>query len=282
MSKLMTLLAGIALMLATASSASAQYGYVYWQGFEGHNSHQNYTQSMLQSDFPGYVWQQGMDTWRTYLSGTSKSGNYALKVSYPAYTSGTQNSGAQFQYNLPYNGKYNELYVEYDVRFSNNFEWQGGGKLPGIGGGGFAATGGNNANGYNGFSSRLMWRQGGRLAAYVYRANHPSGANFGEDFYFKENGNGADIRLQPNRWYRVKMRVHLNDVGQSNGHVAAWLDDKFVLWKGGIEWRKTNNLKIDNFMFSTFPGGGANDPYFTPTQTQSAWFDNFHLFTYSP
>lgn len=262
----------VACILLLAPSLSAQA--VKWQGFDGHSNSQSYTKDLLKKDFPGYSWHQGLDQYRTYLSGVRKNGKYSLKVTYPAYKSGANDSGAQFQWNLP--SKHTDLKCEYQVRFSSGFQWKGGGKLPGLGGNGATVTGGTLANGYNGFSSRLMWRPNGKLVAYVYRVNRPGGTNYGEDFVFKKNG--ADFKAVPDRWYKIKMRVHLNDVGTSNGFVQAFVDGTQVLYKGNIEWRRTNNLKIDSFLFSTFPGGGANDSYWYPTKTQHAWFDNIYIF----
>ncbi|MEO1235195.1 MAG: polysaccharide lyase [Planctomycetota bacterium] len=263
----------------SAATAQGQYGFVLYEDFESYNGHQSYNTTKLWNDFPTTLWQAGISAGRGYISGTAQGGSkHSLKITYPAYQSGSSSTGAQFQVNFPNGAKYTELYCEYDFRFSGGFQWKEGGKMPGLGGGGFTATGGTLADGYNGFSSRLMWRKNGTIAAYVYRVNRPAGTSYGEDFFFEENG--QRVTLSPNRWYRVKMRVRLNQVGSADGRITCWLDGTQVLDRGGIEWRKTNNLKIDNFMFSTFPGGGSGDSLFYPTQTQQAWFDNLHCFTW--
>jgi hypothetical protein len=61
----------------------------------------------------------------------------------------------------------NEYTLEYEIRFDAGFPWSKGGKIPGISGG-VGYTGGEPAWPGDGFSVRLMWREGGKIIPYVY------------------------------------------------------------------------------------------------------------------
>ena len=300
------LVATLAMILSPAL-ASANYGFVFWQGFD-RGSHQAYPWWKLKQDFPSVKnWDNGVggrysgdNDSRVYLSGTKKAGSNSLKVSYPAYQFGPNNTGAQFE--VPLGSSHDDLYLEYWVRFDSNFDWTprwvngrqldyAGGKLPGVAGGpeGASISGGNKANGWNGFSTRLMFREWGKLAIYDYREN--SSETWG-DYYYAKYPNGhakaGQLYYRPrNKWVKVKLRVKLNyKVGNNwpaNGRAMLWVDDgsgeKLMVNQGGLRWRKTYNVKVDTFYFSTFYGGG--DSNWAPDNTGTIWFDSFHAFTWN-
>jgi hypothetical protein len=88
-----------------------------------------------------------------------------LQATYPANGFSSSNSGAQF-YNLwnTSDGSYFEtMLATYEVAFDTSFNWVKGGKLPGLRGGlnPTGCSGGNEANGQDCFSTRLMWRPNG-------------------------------------------------------------------------------------------------------------------------
>jgi hypothetical protein len=58
---------------------------------------------------------------------------------------------------------FQSMMISYEVAFDSGFDWVKGGKLPGLRGGPDPnnCSGGNQANGTNCFSSRLMWRTDG-------------------------------------------------------------------------------------------------------------------------
>ena len=260
------------------AAASANYGYVYWQGFDHHGT-KSYSTSMLESDFPGVTWNEGIKDWRGYLTTLRKDGSHALQIRYPKGTWG-HDGGAQWAY--PISGNHTDLYFEYHVRFKSGFDWALGGKLPGLGANEYKTTGGTLANGTNGFSARLMWRENGKAVAYVYRVNRPSGTTHGEDWEFKKNGN--KVYFQRNKWHKVKMRVRLNTVRSNgsvvnNGRMICWLDGSKVLDKQNIRFRTTNSMKIDTMQFSTFFGGWGET--WAPDQDAYAVFDNLHVFTWN-
>lgn len=87
------------------------------------------------------------------------SGDKVMEVNFKKYEYAS-NSGVQFY--TKYDFLENEAMLEYSVYFPDGFDWVHGGKLPGLHGGDMHCTGGDKSNGDNCFSTRLMWREGGK------------------------------------------------------------------------------------------------------------------------
>ncbi len=58
-----------------------------------------------------------------------------------------------------------------------------------------------------------------------------------------------------NRWYHVKQYVKLNDVGQNNGILRAWVDGVQVCNVTNINFRRDNKLKVYAYWFNYYNGG---------------------------
>ena len=102
-----------------------------------------------------------------------RDGETWIQVTYPE---GGVGKGFKFSTNF---GSHESMYLEYKVRFAEDFDWVLGGKLPGLDGG-TGNSGGNKPNGEDGWSVRFMWRGGGEGVAYVYHPDQPG--TWGEDF----------------------------------------------------------------------------------------------------
>ncbi|MEO1144816.1 MAG: polysaccharide lyase [Cyanobacteria bacterium J06638_22] len=175
-----------------------------------------------------------------------------LRVHYPAgsatpsvaRTHNVARGGAQYyaDLNLP---SYERLRLRYQVRFSNNFDFVRGGKLPGLFGGN-GASGGNIPNGTDGFSARLMWREDGNGEVYAYL---PTSENFGTSI-----GRG-NWQFRPGEWMTVEQEVILNQPGIADGRIRLWIDDALVVDASGLVFRTVDTLRIDGIFFSTFFGG---------------------------
>lgn len=245
----------------------------------GGNPTLTYTQSMCGSDFNigtlNTVRGLGLRTW---VERYSDSGSQVLKVKYPANVYGFEASGATW--NMRFAGR-DEYYLVYRVKFSPGFEWQKGGKLPGLCGGAGGINGappaGGFYGGYDGFSSRYMWTPGGKLILYFYWSGQPSRtAPRGEQY-----GEGIDLNttMATGSSYWLKMRVKLNTAGQANGIMQVWASPDGTnyyekLYRGSIEYRR-GAWKIDQLMFHTFYGGG--DSSFAPPHDNYACFDDVNV-----
>jgi hypothetical protein len=190
----------------------------------------------------------------------------ALEVFYPKGGVGPQKSGGQWLAALPPRTTYE---LEYRVRFSSDFDWRRGGKLPGLAGGSVPVGGNFDPDG---FSSRYMWREDGRLVVYLYWAGQASAA--------RERGRqyGVDldcgITLERGRDYRLRQRITLNTPGEADGQLQVWVDGRPVLERGDLLFRDQpgKTWQIDRFLFSTFHGG--NDPTWAPKHDCRAEFDD--------
>lgn len=146
--------------------------------------------------------------------------------------------------------------LTYFVRFADRFDFVLGGKLPGLYGG-MVHSGGRIPDGTNGFSTRYMWRKKGDGEIYAYL---PTSITWGTSI-----GRG-NWRFLPNKWYKLEQQITLNSVGQTNGQIQVWVDDKLVVDEKNLLFRTTDKLLIDGIIFSSFFGGEGLE-WITPNST---------------
>jgi len=168
-------------------------------------------------------------------------------------------------------GTATDLYFRFLVKFQPGFAFGKSGKLPGLAGGADNA-GGRPPNGYDGWSSRLDWVEGGGLISYLYV---PGIEKYGMELDWEVEGEGQ--LLTPGSWDCLEMHTHLNTPGKNDGLAQGWINDKLALDAKDINYRATDKLTINNILFDTFFGGATVD-YASP-QDQYADFDNFALST---
>ena len=183
-----------------------------------------------------------------------------LRVHYPAGSASPRVSreedapigGSQFYADLDIEPQVS-LRFSYSLRFSENFDFVKGGKLPGFFGG-TVHSGGDIPDGTNGFSTRFMWRRNGKGEVYAYL---PTSEEYGTSI-----GRG-NWRFRPGQWYRLEQEVILNTPGESDGKIIVWVNGEKVLDRDDLTFRTTEELKIEGIFFSTFFGGG-NSSWATP------------------
>ncbi|MEL6382048.1 MAG: polysaccharide lyase [Cyanobacteria bacterium J06626_18] len=176
-----------------------------------------------------------------------------LRVHYPAGSAspvvareeGVPMGGAQFYTDLALPPQ-TKLRLSYSVRFSEDFDFVKGGKLPGLFGG-EGNSGGNIPDGTDGFSTRLMWRQDGDGEVYAYL---PASEGYGTSI-----GRGS-WRFEPGVWYQIEQEVRLNHPERADGQIRLWVDGELVIDEADVNFRTVESLQIDGLFFSTFFGGG--------------------------
>jgi hypothetical protein len=238
-------------------------------GFEKHPAGTAYDIDMWQSDgFQSAGWQDGMKTRSMVDSSVAESGRQSLRITYPKGGVGPGETGAQISIVLPENDQY---YMSYWLRFSNNFSFKLGGKLPGLAAGELC-SGGQTCDGTNGFTARFMWRTEGHAVLYLYHMDKPG--KWGEDMPLVYPS-GEQVTFERGKWYLMTERVKINSAGDKyDGEVEVWVNGKHVLLKKGLRFT-SNGEKVDRFDFSTFHGG--NTPEWGPAVTCFTWFDNFKV-----
>jgi hypothetical protein len=152
----------------------------------------------------------------------------------------------------------NDYTIEYGIRFDSGFPWSKGGKIPGFSGGkGYTGGEGDLARTLgDGFSVRLMWREGGRIIPYVYHAGMLE--NFGDTFG-ETLGYFTDTKEHKIKYYAV-----LNTGSNADGILKIYLDDIQVFEKRDLLYR-TDNSKIDTAHLAIFAGGSTVDWNMTDT-----------------
>jgi hypothetical protein len=257
--------AAIASTPASAAIASSQPPMAFFPGFSC--AAQGYCDGSF-----GWAQNAAIQTADNMPQGVSVS--RMLRINYPkgsidyssASTNGTPLGGAQAA--IPFGDGQPHQYLRYYVRFQPGFQFNRGGKLPGLYGGDTSvASGGHDPNGTNGFSVRLMWRTGGAGEAYAY-LDQPSK----EGAYGLELGRG-NWYWQPGVWTQVLLDVRPNDIGSTNGFVKVFINGKKVLDAEGLKFRTVSTLKTNGMFFSTFFGG--HDSTWASPQTQHTDFADF-------
>lgn len=195
----------------------------------------------------------------------------------------------------PYFDGVEEAYLEYKLKFDDNFFWATGGKLPGLGGsirGINSETEGRGAIpsgcGYNddGFSARLMWRRNRAqtdtpyLILYSYFAEKTDGSPRQET---SDCGDNYRIftGLEADKWYTIRQYVKLNTPGERDGVVVMWIDNEETFRKENLNIRKADkgDLKINALVMHTYRGGARTDAVWHSPRDEFAFFDDFKVWT---
>ncbi len=200
-----------------------------------------------------------------------------LRVSYPAGSASPAVArkteaplgGAQFYANLNITPQ-TALRLSYYVRFSKNFDFVKGGKLPGLFGG-KGNSGGKIPNGEDGFSTRFMWRRKGDGEVYAYL---PTSKKYGTSI-----GRG-NWRFDVGKWHHIEQEVVLNQPTQKNGRIRVWFDGKQVLDENDLTFRRVDRLKVEGLFFSTFFGG--DDPSWATPRDVYIDFADFSVIAVKP
>jgi len=159
--------------------------------------------------------------------------------------------------------KVNQACIRYRVRFSKDFDFSLGGKLPGLEGvapgvsPSVPAGGGN--PGDKGWSGRMMW-VGPEAYSWAGPVNMAVSYMYGPE---QESTYGDNVRWNEafgdGRWHRVKQCYRMNTVGRSNGKLRAWMDREKVLEVTDHVYRLRKDVHVSHLMWDVFRGGGTLD-----------------------
>lgn len=284
-SLLLCLLAFISLQAKTLGDGAPpefeeadEYELIFYGGFE-----RQFANEQWHKDW-GAVWSDRVSQAELVDGRDALVGDFSLRVAYPKGGVGNSETGIQFPIKLAdINGSekpvYEELYLRYYVYFERGFDWALGGKLPGLMGGeeSHLRSGGDQPDGSNGWTMRLMWREEGKAVAYAYL---PPGK-------YKEGKWGTDIDLDDKSfytgyWISIEQYIKVNSIGKEDGILQVWLDGDEVLYLDDVVYRTVDNDagKIGGIHFSTFHGG--NTISWAPRNDSYIRFDGISLSTERP
>jgi len=227
-----------------------------------------YRVEQWKKDWPGCEFEDGVKEGRFRL--VERDGHRWLRAIYPAGAVGPDQGGGGWRMPL---GRRAEAELRYTVRFDEGFDFNKGGKMPGLCGGPKTITGGDAVNGKDGFSVRLMWRKEGRGQAYVYHMDQPS--KYGDEFDFPE-----DFRFPAGVPVTIRMLVRINTPSKKDGTIRIWTTlpggaEQLQLEKTGLRFRQVGEYGIDSLLFNTFHGGG--DKSWGPAGDVAADFTGFEV-----
>ncbi len=226
----------------------------------------------------------------------------ANKIHYASGTSGFLQVNALPKNNRPAEDINNpkEITLVYYLKFTSDFEWVYGGKLPGLAGG-LIPSGGQELGGYkmeNGFSARfmweLMWDRSGKpqgLKPYVYHPGRTgttgnlvygvgpylSTVNPQTSLYSKDTSSG--FIPETGRWYKITQTIKANTPYKSDGTMKVWIDDKLATEFGDMKYIADGmhgKYGVDRFCFSTFYGGGSST--WAPTRDTHIHFKDIAIY----
>ncbi len=220
-------------------------------------------------DWPGCKGEDGVSEGRVSLIQSDQL--KWLRVTCQANQIGPEKGGISWRRPIP---AADRVELAYMVKFSEDFDFSKGGKLPGLCGGPESVTGGNKADGKNGFSARFMWRKDGRGEAYLYHMDQPN--NYGESLPFPD-----DIKFPRNQPFKLIMRIDLNQLDGTTGDFEAWIqfgqqDAIKLMHRSDMRWRSTEDVQIDSVLCEVFHGG--NDASWAPAKSCTVDLADFKLY----
>jgi hypothetical protein len=175
----------------------------------------------------------------------------------------------EFPFKKTEDGEPTEIFFRYYLRFGNDWNPDGGGKLPGIGGTyGKGGWGGRPSDGNNGWSARGLFtgQKDGKTPIGFYCYHAEMKGQYGENWLWDRDQLGF---LENNRWYCLEQYVKLNTIGKSDGILRAWVDGKLAFEKTDVRMRNTPTIKIQNIWINFYHGG--RDP---ASSEDHAFLDN--------
>lgn len=204
------------------------------------------------------------------VKGLGVGGSNAVQVTYQGYERGSKL--VKVRSALPQMSM--NCTLSFAVKFCEGFDFAKGGKLHGLGPR-RSVTGGNPVT-PQGWSVRMMFRPGGGLMTYVYHQDMRG--------KYGDSKRAPAFRFKPGQYYRIDMRVTLNEpASAANGNVEIWVDGQEIIKHTGLRFRALEGQDgmIQTLLFSTFHGG--HSPEWAPRmadgtyKTDCAFFDNWEV-----
>jgi len=227
------------------------------------------------------------DTWggrkpninRSFVKNPTNSKETVLRVNFPKGTStptskfnpkGKKGGTGLYLEPIPKSIVAKAKYVtfEYDVYFPKGFDFNRGGKLPGLFGGNgnsYGCSGGSPAA--KCFSARYMWRVAGAGELYLYSPKsakqnpslcHQKVYSHCDATYGSSIGRGS-FRFKTGAWTHVKQLIKVNDIGKQNGIIKIWANGKLAINFSKLVWRTVGNVQVQGIAFETFFGGSTKE-----------------------
>ncbi len=178
-------------------------------------------------------------------------------------------------------GNREEAYLRYRIFIPSDFDFSGGGKLPGLSGyeAGVSPTDVSAGGVYNpdSWSGRLYFMGDGGLTSYLYvkhaagqTISNSSGRYVGlsarafttpvKNAY--KTGSGSYFKFRTGVWSTIEIRYKMNTAGVNNGVFQVWVDGKLVTNLDDVQYRQSGHeaLAINQYFATAFYGGPDLSP----------------------
>ena len=170
---------------------------------------------------------------------------------------------------------FNELYLSYNFKFSEEFNSTAGGKLPGFCGYPSSFTADQCPPEDEGFVIKNMFKYGGRIITYHYdrtREICPWGSEeYNYDTIFFDNGN----------WYNITRRLVMNTftggVANYDGIHEVWVDGRMIFRESGLRIMlvESDTMRIDGVHIAHWYGGTLEE--YAPLTNCYGYIDNIKV-----
>ncbi|KAL3896676.1 MAG: hypothetical protein SGCHY_003921 [Lobulomycetales sp.] len=202
----------------------------------------------------------------------------ALKVTYPSGSYKSPGTGG-FQFVASPIAENDEMTLRYSIDVPADFDFNKGGKLPGLKAGDMRSGGNQKGLGITGTSLRLMWRADGDMEVYAYAPIEEGGEVDSLPDCHVNTAYGTSLMRGRTKLIRgqkndIVLYAKMNDPGKANGIVRLSVNGEEASMDI-VTLRKTASLKLDGIFFSTFFGGGTAD-WATPRE-QALTFSSFSI-----
>ncbi len=93
------------------------------------------------------------------------------------------------------------------------------------------------------------------------------------NYYGNMMGPADDERivLERDKWYCLEHMIQVNEPGEANGELAAWIDGKLYIHYTGFRWRSTPEVKLKRFGIGVYVHNATKD--------NTVWYDDVALST---
>jgi len=242
--------------------------YKSW-GFEN-ESLGEYTDSEIREDFD-----------HTYLYSHNSASivvdtinNLSTKVMRIRHRANTLSDG--FEMNVELGAEYDEIYLSYNWKFSEEFNSTSGGKLPGFTGTPLVTGISGCPESGQGFWAINMYKQAGNIISYHYDHTGKSCPWSTTNYQF------FPIYFSNGTWYNITQRLVMNTFSEgipnADGIKELWIDGRMIYQETNLILmeNESSTMKIDGFLLANFYGG-ATDNY-KPLYECYGFIDNIHVY----
>ncbi len=195
----------------------------------------------------------------------SNPSNKVMRWTFPKGSRGPDEGGGQWE--VRFDHPFDDIYFSYRIKFKPGFQWNIGGKIPGLG------INYKHDKAHGDLTASLMFKEKGNIVFYPYHLDQRG--HYGDTLRW-------GYQMPAGKWINIAIHVKMNTVGKANGVLEGYIDGKFIKRFTTLRWRdaSTANAGVDFMKIYTFFGGATRN-WASPVD-QWLEVDDFVLFDFKP